>query len=173
MTNHDDIHGDILDFYYLKSSIKSLSLWFSLGSAAIIALMAYSYINYWGIPDSPEVFFSRIAFRSSLKLQLAVCIVAVFVIICSVISFFVRKSCYIAFTESTFYGKVPAFPLRTKEFEISYKDITVIKRAVKARRTSDFYFLIVKTKNETVVIPHTDSTKIRKIENLLYKMKEE
>ena len=163
-------NGNTIDFFYLKDPIKSHSITVSCISLAVIGIIIYSYISLWGVPESFNEVWEMIGFSGFIAAEFVALIAALLAIICSVISYFTRKDCYIEFTETVLYGKLPAFPLRTKEVEIPYSEIIGIKRSDISRNGS-FNALIVKTENGRILIPHNNNVKIRKIENLLYDLK--
>lgn len=170
MQRSTDSHGETIDFFYLKDTLKSQSVTISFFAAMAAGMIVYSYISFWGVPASFDEFLKLLAFSDMEKLRLAAVIGAVFVIICSVISYFTRKDCYVEFKETAFCAKLPAFPLRTEYIEVRYKDIISIKR-VSTKRAGLADKLIVNTKKGRILIPHESPTKIRKIENLLYDLK--
>ncbi len=170
MQNSSHDSEKTLDFFYLKDGIKSQTLTACGFALVIMGIIIYSYINFWGIPSSFGAFLSIFEFHESLRIQAAVFIAAILVIIYSVISYFTRKDCYIDFKETALCGKLPAFPCRAKYVEIPYDEIIGIKRGGTSR-TGGFGTLIVITTNGKFFIPHNSQTKIRKIENLLYEMK--
>lgn len=162
--------NNTIAFFYLKDTLKSQAIFVSCFSAVIIGFDVYSYIEFWGIPSSFDAFLSQFEFHSFLRIQAFVLVAALLAVINSVISYFIRKDCYIELTETVLYGKLPAFPCRTKEVEIPYKEIIGIKRAFVSKHGT-FAALIVKTEKGRIFIPHNSNTKIRKIENLLYELK--
>ena len=166
-----DHHGETIDFFYLKDTLKSQAITVLFFSAAAIGVIIYSYISFWGIPASFNEFLELLAFSGMEKLRLAAVIAAILVMIYSVISYFTRKNCYVEFKETALCGKLPAFPLRAKYIEVPYDDIIGVKRAFTSR-TGSFSAIIVITKCGRIFIPHESPTKIRKIENLLYELKD-
>lgn len=171
MHKNTDSHSETIDFFYLKDTLKSQTITVSFFAAMAAGMIIYSYISFWSVPASFDEFLERLAFSGMVKLELSAVIGAVLVIICSVISYFTRKDCYVEFTESALCAKLPTFPLKTKYIEVPYNDIIGVKRAFTSRASS-FSSIIVITKNGRIFIPHESPAKIRKIENLIYKLKD-
>ncbi len=165
-----DSHGETIDFFYLKDTVRSQSISVSFFAVFAAVMVIYSYIRFWGVPASPDEFLELLAFSGSVKLQLAAVVAAFIAVICSAISYFTRRSCYVEFKETALCAKLPAFPLRTEYIEVPYKDITGIKR-VATKRAGYADKLIINTRKGRILIPHESATKIRKIENLLYELK--